>query len=78
MNAAPDRAHTRLQVRLLGQVVGISARDARQKTAQPPLVPQHEELEGRTIPGRDTPEVRSISYPLVYGALTDAGKQDAQ
>ena len=31
-----------------------------------------------SIPGRDTPEVRSISYPLVYGALTDAGKQDAQ
>lgn len=24
-----------------------------------------------SIPGRDTPEVRSISYPLVYDALTD-------
>jgi len=25
-----------------------------------------------SIPGRDTPEVRSISYPLVYGAIADA------
>lgn len=27
-----------------------------------------------SIPGRDTPEVRSISYPLVYGAVTDPKK----
>ena len=27
-----------------------------------------------SIPGRDTPEVRSISYPLVYKALTDPKK----
>jgi CubicO group peptidase (beta-lactamase class C family) len=27
-----------------------------------------------SIPGRDTPEVRSISYPLVYKALTDPNK----
>lgn len=31
-----------------------------------------------SIPGRDTPEVRSISYPLVYGALTDGAAQTAQ
>lgn len=27
-----------------------------------------------SVPGRDTPEVRSISYPLVYKALTDPKK----
>lgn len=27
-----------------------------------------------SIPGRDTPEVRGISYPLVYGAVTDPKK----
>ncbi len=27
-----------------------------------------------SIPGRETPEVRSISYPLVYGAVTDPKK----
>lgn len=27
-----------------------------------------------SIPGRDTPEVRSISYPLVYGAVTNPKK----
>ncbi len=31
-----------------------------------------------SIPGRDTPDVRSISYPLVYGAITKTGQQDAQ
>ena len=31
-----------------------------------------------SIPGRDTPDVRSISYPLVYGAITKTGQQHAQ